>query len=108
MLGYDARATATTVAELAGLAHSDDRQMLLDLSADIARGRRVSYDAEYRVAARDGEWRWILSRGKVVERAADGRAIRVIGTSVDITAGKLQERRIARLSRIHAVLSGIN
>jgi diguanylate cyclase (GGDEF)-like protein/PAS domain S-box-containing protein len=107
MLGHEARATATTVAELAGLAHPDERQALVDLSADIARGRRASYDAEFRVAARDGGWRWILSRGKVVERAVDGRAVRVIGTSVDITAGKLQERRIARLSRIHAVLSGI-
>ncbi|HZM46600.1 MAG TPA: EAL domain-containing protein [Burkholderiales bacterium] len=108
MLGYDARATVTTVPELAELAHPEDRQVLLDHSVDIVRGRRASYDVEYRVAARNGEWRWVLSRGKVVERAGDGRAVRVIGTSVDITAGKLQEQRIARLSRIHAVLSGIN
>jgi diguanylate cyclase (GGDEF)-like protein len=44
----------------------------------------------------------------VVERDADGNALRVIGTTVDITERKLQEQRIARLSRIHAVLSGIN
>jgi diguanylate cyclase (GGDEF)-like protein/PAS domain S-box-containing protein len=108
MLGHEARATATTVPELVELAHPDDRRSLLELSADITRGRRSSYDAEYRVAARSGEWRWILSRGKVIERTAEGRAVRVIGTSVDITTGKLQELRIARLSRIHAVLSGIN
>jgi diguanylate cyclase (GGDEF)-like protein/PAS domain S-box-containing protein len=108
MLGYDTRATATTVADLLSLAHPDDRQTLTELSLDIARGHRSSYYAEHRVLAMDGEWRWILSRGKVVERDADGRAVRVIGTNVDITAGKLQEQRIARLSRIHAVQSGIN
>ncbi len=108
LLGYEPRATVTTVSELAELAHPDDRQMLLDLTSDTIGGRRASYDAEYRVAANGGEWKWILSRGKVVEKSTNGRALRVIGTSVDITAGKLQEQRIARLSRIHAVLSGIN
>jgi PAS domain S-box-containing protein len=106
MLGYDTRASATTVADLLSLAHPDDRQTLTELSLDIARGHRSSYYAEHRVLAMDGEWRWILSRGKVVERDADGRAVRVIGTNVDITAGKLQEQRIARLSRIHAVRAG--
>jgi diguanylate cyclase (GGDEF)-like protein len=108
LLEDEARETVTTVPDLAQLAHPDDRQMLLDLARDTILGHRASYDAEHRVMAKNGEWKWILSRGKVVERAADGNALRVIGTSVDITEGKLQEQRIARLSRIQAVLSGIN
>jgi diguanylate cyclase (GGDEF)-like protein/PAS domain S-box-containing protein len=108
LLGYEPRETVTTVADLTALAHPDDRQMLQELASDTISGRRASYDAEHRVMAKGGGWKWILSRGKVVERDADGRALRVVGTNVDITERKLQERRIARLSRIHAVLSGIN
>jgi diguanylate cyclase (GGDEF)-like protein/PAS domain S-box-containing protein len=108
LLGDEPRETVTTVAELTALAHPDDRQMLQDLAGDTIRGIRASYDAEHRVRAKNGEWKWILSRGKVVERAPDGRALRVVGTNVDITERKVQEQRIARLSRIHAVLSGIN
>ena len=108
LLDYAPRETVTTVEELAAMAHPDDRQMLLELASDTIHGRRASYDAEHRVMAKGGDWKWILSRGKVVERAPDGRALRVVGTNVDITERKIQEQRIARLSRIHAVLSGIN
>jgi diguanylate cyclase (GGDEF)-like protein/PAS domain S-box-containing protein len=108
LLDHEPRETVTTVADLPAMAHPDDRQMLLELASDTIRGRRASYDAEHRVMAKGGDWKWILSRGKVVERAPDGRALRVVGTNVDITERKIQEQRIARLSRIHAVLSGIN
>jgi len=102
------RETVMTVPQMVRLAHPDDRRMLHELAKDTIRGSRASYDAEHRVMAKTGEWKWILSRGRVVERSADGNALRVIGTAVDITERKLQEQRIARLSRIHAVLSGIN
>ncbi|MGH6692388.1 MAG: GAF domain-containing protein, partial [Gammaproteobacteria bacterium] len=108
LLHDEPRETVTTVPDLVQLAHPDDRRMLQELASDTIRGRRASYDAEYRVKAKNGEWKWILSRGKVVERDAGGSALRVIGTNVDITERKIQEQRIARLSRIHAVLSGIN
>jgi diguanylate cyclase (GGDEF)-like protein/PAS domain S-box-containing protein len=108
LLDHEPRETVTTVAELTASAHPDDHQMLLQLASDTILGRQASYDAEYRVKAKGGGWKWILSRGKVVERSPDGKALRVVGTNVDITERKIQEQRIARLSRIHAVLSGIN
>ena len=92
------RETVTTVEELVQLAHPDDRQMLLDLARDTIRGSRASYDAEHRVMTKSGQWKWILSRGKVVDRAPDGHALRVVGTNVDITESKLQQQRIDYLS----------
>ena len=108
LLHGEPRETAMTVPEMIRLAHPDDRRALHEAARDTIRGRRASYYTEARVMAKDGEWKWILSRGKVVERSADGHALRVIGTTVDITERKLQEQRIARLSRIHAALSGIS
>jgi diguanylate cyclase (GGDEF)-like protein/PAS domain S-box-containing protein len=102
------RETVMSVSEMVRLAHPDDRRTLNEMARDTIRGYRANYEAEHRVRAKNGEWKWVLSRGKVVERSAEGHALRVIGTAVDITERKLQEQRIARMSRIHAVLSGIN
>ena len=40
---------------------------------------------------RDGQWKWILSRGVVIARDAAGRPLRMIGTHTDITAAKQAE-----------------
>jgi diguanylate cyclase (GGDEF)-like protein len=41
---------------------------------------------------------WILSRGKVVERGANGAAVRMVGTRMDISARKVAEAEIAQLA----------
>jgi signal transduction histidine kinase len=60
--------------------------------ARVLTGEEKSYSVEHRVKTGHGEWLWILSRAKVVERSADGRAVRVTGTNADITARKLVEQ----------------
>ena len=53
------------------------------------------YEDEYRVKTKSGEWKWILSRGKVVERDKDGRAVRMTGTYLDISERKHAEQAIS-------------
>jgi hypothetical protein len=48
-----------------------------------------SYEVEHRVRTASGDWIWVLSRARVVERDANGRALRLSGTDVDITERKL-------------------
>ena len=50
------------------------------------------YHTEHRVRTAVGDWRWISSRAKVVERDRDGHPIRVAGTNLDITERKEMER----------------
>ncbi|WP_287182904.1 sensor domain-containing diguanylate cyclase [Paraburkholderia sp.] len=45
-----------------------------------------SYAVEHRIRCKDGSYKWICSRGKVVGRGSDGHALRMVGTSTDITA----------------------
>ena len=52
------------------------------------------YEDEYRVKTKSGEWKWVLSRGKVVERDKDGRAVRMTGTYLDISERKRAEEAI--------------
>lgn len=67
----------------------------------------VPYDTEYRIVRADNDVRWIHARGTPI-RAADGAIVRIDGIASDITTRRMQEDRIARLSRIHALLSAIN
>lgn len=54
-------------------------------------GALESFTMEFRLRAKDGSWKWIHSRGKAVGHGSDGRALRVIGTHVDITQSKQME-----------------
>jgi len=65
------------------------------------------FDAVYRIVHDNGAVRWIHDRAKSI-RDDSGNVERLDGIARDITEIKLQEQRIARLSRIHEVLSGIN
>jgi signal transduction histidine kinase len=55
------------------------------------------YEMEFRLRAADGSYRWVLSRGRVVERDGHGRASRMVGTLTDLTDRREAEAlRIAR------------
>ncbi|MFZ3323222.1 MAG: EAL domain-containing protein [Usitatibacter sp.] len=98
MIGAEPGETDTTSAELLALVHPDDRGIVLAAANEAIAGKRDSYDAEHRIRRRDGEWIWVLDRGRVVERDASGRGVRMIGTNVDITERKRTEQRLHYLA----------
>lgn len=55
------------------------------------KGLTPMFENEYRVKTGDGDYRWILSRGKVIERDANGRASLIIGFYADISDKKNTE-----------------
>ena len=71
--------------------HPDDAPALDALLRKVLRAESDSgrYEAEYRFADSNGQYYWLLSRGRVIERdTATGRAVIVAGTHVDIDALK--------------------
>ena len=52
---------------------------------------RESHDAEYRVRAADGDWKWVRDLGEVVERNEDGTPERLVGITFDIDDRKRAE-----------------
>jgi PAS domain S-box-containing protein len=49
------------------------------------------FDAQFRLKARSGEWRWIHSLGRATERDASGRALRLVGIHQDVTGRRQLE-----------------
>ncbi len=68
------------------LVHPQDLPRVQALQADHVAGRSPSYEAQYRMRHRDGHWVWVLDRGRVVEHDSQGRAVRMVGTHLDISA----------------------
>lgn len=89
--------------------HPDDRpQVIAGLNAHLE-GRAPLYDVEYRFRTENG-FRWTLSRGRVVERSADGQPLRMVGVQRDITSQieqreeqRRQEARLTHLGRVAAM-----
>ena len=63
-----------------------------------ARGETPFYEHEYRARAKDGQWRWIAERGRVVERTPDGTPLRVVGTLSDVSQRREAESRAVAMA----------
>jgi PAS domain S-box-containing protein len=91
LLGQQREADLQPVGSWLDAIHPDDRTAARAVIEEMLRGSRDGYSSEYRMRAGDGTWRWMLARGKVMQRDADGQALRVLGVTSDITARKQAE-----------------
>ncbi len=65
------------------------------------------YQSEFRMKAADGSYKWLLDRGKVVERSSDGTPLKLVGVSVNIDAQKqLQASLRASEVRLETAIGG--
>jgi PAS domain S-box-containing protein len=85
--------------------HPDDGPEALRRFHEHVHGKADYYDAEYRIRTRTGAWRWVFERGRVVERDAQGKALRMLGVCMDLDETKVAERRAnARNERVETAL----
>jgi diguanylate cyclase (GGDEF)-like protein/PAS domain S-box-containing protein len=91
MLGYAVQDIGNRPEDWRGLLHPEDEPPTVSALQDYLAGRAQEYAVEFRMRARDGDWRWIHSRGVAVHRDAQARPQRLIGTHEDITERKLAE-----------------
>jgi PAS domain S-box-containing protein len=114
MLGYAQEEIEPHVRSWERLLHPDDQvRVWPQIEAHLA-GKTPVLSLEFQMRRKDGSWAWILSRGRVVERDADGRPIRALGVHSDMTERKRAEQereqltaRLGNLRRIEqAILTG--
>jgi len=91
MLGYQDQEIGDSLAEFSTRVHPEDQPRVdLALQAHID-GQQPGFRAELRMRCRDGSYKWILTRGKIVKRGPAGQPLRIIGTHTDISSMKLTE-----------------
>lgn len=87
---------------------ADKRLSYSDIVRHI-KGQTAMYENEYRLKVQDGSYKWILTRGKVVEWDAKGRAALMVGVYTDITDRKNTElislRQQAALHSLNEIAS---
>ncbi|MEW6687784.1 MAG: EAL domain-containing protein [Pseudomonadota bacterium] len=104
-LGEEPVETQTTLAALMAIAHPDDVARIASASLRVVKGESELYHEDHRVRARNGAWLWIRSSGRVIERDAAGRALRMAGTNVDVTREKREESLLALEHAVTRVLA---
>lgn len=84
----------TSIDTFTKLIHPDDVKKSQDLLEKNFSGELEYYEFESRMRHKNGDWVWVLDRGKVVEWTEDGKPLRMSGTHTDITKRKLAEESL--------------
>jgi len=86
------------MAVLGKLIHADDIARMMSALNTALEGAGY-YSSEHRMVRPDDSEIWVHDRGRVVERNADGKPLRMVGSINDITSRKVFERRLAETNR---------
>lgn len=98
-LGYGEQKIAGTIETFKALIHPDDLPLFEYEINEVLLDHTAEYSAQYRLKAKDGKWHWIADQGKVVERAANHKPIRLSGTIKDVSQLKQHEEELETLNQ---------
>ena len=98
MLGYAADEIGPGFDEFTTRLHPDDIAHVQPAITACLEGRSEGYAVDLRLRCKDGSWKWVLSRGMVASRDAQGKPLRMIGTHTDITERKQTECELRELN----------
>ena len=105
LFGYKTDSAWTVIEGWNDRFYPGDEARALAALAAYDQGLAPMYCSEYRVACANGDWKWILSRGLVITKTADGKPLRMVGTYVDISQ-RMQHELQQRLN--DKILSSIS
>jgi PAS domain S-box-containing protein len=102
MLGYRPGEFVTTAAHFLEQIHPADVERVKQaIEAHLSKERRP-YQVEYRLRTKEGEYRWFNTTGQAEFNEA-GDALRMVGTTTDITERKQLEEQFLRVQRMESL-----
>lgn len=105
MIGYGENEIGDNLAEWSSRVHPDDlEQCFINLKKHFNRTTPY-YQNEHRLRCKDGTYKWILDRGKIIEWKNDGTPLRVIGTHTDITEQKKAAEKLYKSEQQHRIIT---
>ncbi|NOQ36908.1 MAG: transporter substrate-binding domain-containing protein, partial [Methylococcaceae bacterium] len=96
MLGYSDEDILPTNEEWQKRIHPEDAGYVAKTMQAYLEGKSEIYVVEYRLRCKDNSYKWILGRGMIVNRNAQGKPLRMIGTHTDITERKYAEKELLK------------
>ena len=108
MLGYEPKPGSADRREWLERVHPDDRAMVQEKIQEVLARDFTSYEYEARMRHADGSYRWHSVTGFGIERDADGKAARILGTRTDIDERRQAEEALRRLNRELRAISNCN
>lgn len=110
MLGYKEGELKNNFNEWMNLIHEEDFELVEKNLKEFLEGIIPILQIEYRSKSKDGSWKWILNRGKIVEFTPDHKPLRIVGTMQDKTIEKTSEEAIKtkniELERMNQLMIG--
>ncbi|MEE4377991.1 MAG: ATP-binding protein [Candidatus Competibacteraceae bacterium] len=100
MLGYEESELDAMFATWVALVHPDDKDWVLEKARNYIEGRADSFEVEMRMQHKDGHEVIVLSRAFLLHDDSNGKAIRLVGTHLEITERKMTEQFILSTSDI--------
>ena len=94
MLGYEGAELETTIDAWQSLVHPDDIAAIRQELQNYLEGRLDQYSVELRLLCKNGDYKWLLSRARVVERDINGKPLRLVGIHSDIDQRKRIEAEL--------------
>ena len=96
LCGISGSDVSTDVEEWLMRVHPSDKRASYTEMIRHIKGETPMFENEYRLRVADGSYKWIFTRGKVVEWAPDGKATLMLGVYTDITNRKINEIIVLR------------
>lgn len=111
MLGYKQDEVEPNVSSWEKLVHPDDMPHVMEVLQKHIKGETDYYETEHRVKTKQGDWKWILDRGRVISRDKNGNPLRAAGSHTDISEKKKHEEErenlLRELEKSQAILKSI-
>lgn len=109
ILGYEHTEIENKFEEWSSRIHPDDIDYVNEELQRHFRRETSSYTTEHRILCKDGNYKWILDRGKVIVWDENGKPMRMVGTKTDITNRKKAEEELRQNEeKLKAIFTGSN
>ncbi len=103
MLGYSPDEFHETQDTWLERVHPEDLDPVQIALEECLHGGGQTFRTEHRQRAKSGEWKWLLTSGMVVDRDAEGKSGRLVGTQTDVTERRVLADRMSQSQKMESV-----